>query len=84
MADDQIRIVEDFLFADRTARSASGRAAARGRRMKNKIVSPAEAIAIIRDGDTVAFSGFVGSGTPEELIAGAASSASSKPARRAT
>jgi propionate CoA-transferase len=33
-------------------------------------VSTAEAVAIIRDGDTVAFSGFVGSGTPEELIAG--------------
>jgi propionate CoA-transferase len=37
--------------------------------MKNKIVSAAEAIAIVRDGDTVASSGFVGSGTPEELIA---------------
>ena len=37
--------------------------------MKNKIVSAAEAIAIIRDGDTVAVSGFVGSGTPEESIA---------------
>jgi len=37
--------------------------------MKNKIVSPGEAIAIVRDGDTLAFSGFVGSGTPEELIA---------------
>ena len=37
--------------------------------MKNKIVSAAEAIAIIRDGDTVACSGFVGSGTPDELIA---------------
>jgi propionate CoA-transferase len=37
--------------------------------MKNKIVSPAEALAIVRDGDTLAFSGFVGSGTPEELIA---------------
>ena len=36
--------------------------------MKNKIVSAAEAIAIVRDGDTVAFSGFVGTGTPEELI----------------
>jgi len=36
--------------------------------MKNKIVSTAEAIAIIRDGDTIACSGFVGSGTPEELI----------------
>ncbi|HUP29157.1 MAG TPA: acyl CoA:acetate/3-ketoacid CoA transferase [Usitatibacter sp.] len=37
--------------------------------MKNKIVSPAEAIAIIRSGDTVAVSGFVGTGTPDELIA---------------
>jgi len=37
--------------------------------MKNKIVSATEAIAIIRDGDTIAFSGFVGSGTPDELIA---------------
>src|SRR5260221_6380933 len=37
--------------------------------MKNKIVSATEAIAIIRDGDTVASSGFVGSGTPDELIA---------------
>ncbi len=36
--------------------------------MKNKIVTAAEAIAIIRDGDTVACSGFVGSGTPDELI----------------
>jgi propionate CoA-transferase len=36
--------------------------------MKNKIVSAADAIAIIRDGDTVACSGFVGSGTPDELI----------------
>jgi propionate CoA-transferase len=36
--------------------------------MKNKIVSATEAIAIIRDGDTVACSGFVGSGTPDELI----------------
>lgn len=36
--------------------------------MKQKIVSAAEAIAIVRDGDTVACSGFVGSGTPEELL----------------
>lgn len=36
--------------------------------MKNKIVSAAEAIAIIRSGDTVAVSGFVGAGTPDELI----------------
>ena len=36
--------------------------------MKNKIVSAADAIAIVRDGDTVAFSGFVGTGTPDELI----------------
>src|SRR6185295_19285261 len=37
--------------------------------MKNKIVSSNEEIAIVRDGDTIACSGFVGSGTPEELIA---------------
>src|SRR6202521_293203 len=37
--------------------------------MKNKVVSAAEAVAIIRDGDTVACSGFVGTGTPDELIA---------------
>ena len=37
--------------------------------MKNKIVSAAEAAAILRDGDTVASSGFVGIGTPDELIA---------------
>ena len=36
--------------------------------MKDKVVSPAQAAAIIRDGDTVACSGFVGTGTPEELI----------------
>jgi propionate CoA-transferase len=36
--------------------------------LKNKIVSAEEAIAIVRDGDTVAFSGFVGTGTPDELI----------------
>ena len=36
--------------------------------LKNKIVSAADALAIVRDGDTVAFSGFVGSGTPDELI----------------
>nr|WP_282572180.1 acyl CoA:acetate/3-ketoacid CoA transferase [Roseomonas acroporae] len=36
--------------------------------MKDKIVSPEEAAAIIRDGDTVCVSGFVGSGTPDELI----------------
>lgn len=36
--------------------------------MKNKIVSAAEAVAIIRDGDTVANSGFVGAGTPDALL----------------
>jgi hypothetical protein len=44
------------------------RGGGRPRQMKNKIVSTDEAIAIIRDGDTLAFSGFVGSGTPDELI----------------
>ncbi|MGH6624382.1 MAG: acyl CoA:acetate/3-ketoacid CoA transferase [Burkholderiaceae bacterium] len=36
--------------------------------MRNKLVSADEALAIVRDGDTVAISGFVGSGTPDELI----------------
>src|SRR5215469_963464 len=36
--------------------------------LKNKIVSADEAIAIVRDGDTVSVSGFVGIGTPDELI----------------
>src|SRR4051812_27550139 len=34
----------------------------------DKIVSPDEAAAVIRDGDTVCSSGFVGIGTPDELI----------------
>src|SRR3954468_4097840 len=34
----------------------------------HKIVSPDEAVAVIRDGDTVCSSGFVGIGTPDELI----------------
>src|SRR3954468_8683860 len=34
----------------------------------NKIVSAQEAVALVRDGDTVAVSGFVGIGTPDELI----------------
>ena len=37
--------------------------------MKNKIVTAAEAVAVIRDGDTLANSGFVGTGAPEELLA---------------
>ena len=36
--------------------------------MRNKIVSSAEAAAIIRTGDTVSISGFVGIGTPDELL----------------
>jgi propionate CoA-transferase len=36
--------------------------------LKNKIVSADEAIAIVRDGDTMCISGFVGIGTPDELI----------------
>ena len=36
--------------------------------MKDKIVSADEAAAIVRDGDTVSVSGFVGTGTPDELI----------------
>ena len=36
--------------------------------LTHKIVSPDEAVAVIRDGDTVCVSGFVGIGTPDELI----------------
>ena len=38
------------------------------RMFANKIVSADEAVAIVRDGDTVCASGFVGIGTPDELI----------------
>jgi propionate CoA-transferase len=37
--------------------------------MKDKIKTADEAIALIRNGDAVSCSGFVGTGTPEELIA---------------
>ncbi len=36
--------------------------------MRNKIVSAAEAVAIIRPGDMVSVAGFVGIGTPDELL----------------
>jgi propionate CoA-transferase len=36
--------------------------------MKDKIVSADEAVAIIRDCDTLWTSGFVGVGTPDELL----------------
>src|SRR6201987_6560151 len=36
--------------------------------MKDKIVSADEAVAIIRDQDTLCTSGFVGVGTPDELL----------------
>ncbi len=35
---------------------------------KNKIASAEEAISVIRDGDVMAAAGFVGNGTPEELL----------------
>jgi propionate CoA-transferase len=37
--------------------------------MRHKIVSAAEAAALVRTGDTIATSGFVGIGTPDELLA---------------
>lgn len=37
--------------------------------MKNKVVSADEAVAVIRTGDTLCNSGFVGNGTPDELLA---------------
>ncbi len=38
--------------------------------MKRKLVSAAEAVALIRPGDTLTTSGFVGNGVPEHLLAG--------------
>lgn len=37
--------------------------------MRNKVVSATEAAALIKDGDTVTTSGFVGIGVPDELLA---------------
>jgi propionate CoA-transferase len=37
--------------------------------MRHKITSAAEASALVRSGDTIATSGFVGIGTPDELLA---------------
>lgn len=37
--------------------------------MRHKIITAAEAAALVRSGDTVATSGFVGIGTPDELLA---------------
>ncbi len=37
--------------------------------MRNKIVSAAEAAALVKDGDTLTTSGFVGIGVPDELLA---------------
>ena len=49
---------------DSGGRSQPGKAC-----MKDKIVSADEAVAVIRDGDTLANTGFIGSGAPEELLA---------------
>lgn len=38
--------------------------------MRHKLVSREEAVALIHDGDTICTSGFVGTGTPDELLAG--------------
>ena len=35
---------------------------------KNKIATAHEAVSIIKDGDVMAAAGFVGNGTPEELL----------------
>jgi len=37
--------------------------------MRNKVVSADDAVEIIRDGDTICTSGFVGIGTPDEVLA---------------
>ena len=38
--------------------------------MDSKVVSCDEAVLLLRDGDTLCNSGFVGNGTPDELLAG--------------
>ncbi|KAB2847281.1 MAG: acyl CoA:acetate/3-ketoacid CoA transferase, partial [Hyphomicrobiaceae bacterium] len=40
--------------------------------MRNKLGSLEDAVAVIQDGDTICTSGFVGIGTPDELLAGVA------------
>ena len=52
----------------RRAGEGAARTPRRAHDEDDKIVSADDAIAIIRDGDTVSCSGFVGIGTPEELI----------------
>ena len=52
--------------------------------MKHKVVTASEAVALIRDGDTLVNTGFVGSGAPGRLCWWRWNSASSRPARRAT
>ena len=37
---------------------------------RNKVVSLAEAVALVRSGDTICTSGFVGIGTPDDLLVG--------------
>ena len=37
---------------------------------RNKVVTLAEAVALVRSGDTICTSGFVGIGTPDDLLAG--------------
>lgn len=37
--------------------------------MRKKVTSPADAAALIKDGDTITTSGFVGTGVPDELLA---------------
>jgi propionate CoA-transferase len=39
------------------------------RTMRNKIVTAADAMALVQDGDTIATSGFVGIGVPDDLLA---------------
>ncbi|MFO1156033.1 MAG: CoA-transferase [Rhodospirillales bacterium] len=36
--------------------------------MKNKVVTAEEAVALVRDGDTLINTGFIGSGAPEALL----------------
>src|SRR5512132_2393287 len=52
-----------------TSRAASGGNDPLGRApMKNKVVTASEAVALLRDGDTLVNTGFVGCGAPEDLL----------------
>jgi propionate CoA-transferase len=51
--------------------------------MRNTVAGAAEAVALIQDGDTIAISGLVGIGVPDDLLAPPCRTASRPKRRRA-